>query len=103
MGHGDYLEIANMQVLKISDDDFMIVVIIFHLYKDNDFVDDNNPKNCSQQHWPTNTFILIIIPPQPGPATSPTYVEKGVHHHHHRHQDCHQRFLVQHKNPNVRN
>ena len=29
MGHGDYLEIANMQVLKISDaDDFMIVVII---------------------------------------------------------------------------
>ena len=29
MGHGDYLEIANMQVLKISDDDFMIVVIIF--------------------------------------------------------------------------
>ena len=29
MGHGDYLEIANMQVLKISDaDDFMIVVMM---------------------------------------------------------------------------
>ena len=29
----------------------------FFLYKDNDFVDYNNPQNCSQQHWPTNTFI----------------------------------------------
>ena len=29
MGHGDYLEIANMQVLKICDaDDFMIVVMM---------------------------------------------------------------------------
>ena len=29
MGHGDYLEIANMQVLKISDaDDFIIVVMM---------------------------------------------------------------------------
>ena len=29
MGHGDYLEIANMQVLKIIDaDDFMIVVMM---------------------------------------------------------------------------
>ena len=28
MGHGDYLEIANMQVLKISDDDFRIVVMM---------------------------------------------------------------------------
>ena len=29
MGHGDYLEIANMQVLKIRDaDDFMIVVMM---------------------------------------------------------------------------
>ena len=66
----------------------------FFLYKDNDFVDYNNPQNCSQQHWPTNTFILMIIPPQPGPASSPTYVKEGDHHHHHRHQDCHQRFLV---------
>ena len=29
MGHGDYLEIANMQVLKISDaDDFIVVVMM---------------------------------------------------------------------------
>ena len=71
MGHGDYLEIANMQVLKICDaDDFMIVVMVVistimmdlkisddvqdvgadsDFYNDDGLGDGNNPQYCSSK------------------------------------------------------
>ena len=41
MGHGDYLEIANMQVLKISDG-VQDVGADSDFYEDDDFGDDIN-------------------------------------------------------------